>query len=304
MRVLQGILLSLLIHFFLAWSAQFAPLIAPRLHEKPVTVEIIEKDPSQTEAEKKQKQIVRETDIPDELKAQESEDPLAFFSGHTQRVKKQTQAAVSGMTKNRTNEPVENQKDSPQPPPEKAERQSSKSNLDPKIKGGLEAFLPKYRKAPKTPRVPRDNSMEKGLSTIGEALPKDVTVGSFTALNTDRYLYYSFFTRIEDIIRFRWESSVRDAIETTPPERLNGNVSGIWTTQLEIWIKRNGELDSTHVMKESGFKSFDRAAVQAFVQARMFPNPPEEMVESDGLIHLKYSFQVRYEPKVLSKSSD
>ncbi len=57
-------------------------------------------------------------------------------------------------------------------------------------------------------------------------------------------------------------------------------------------------------MKESGLKSFDQAAVQAFAQARMFPNPPEDMIESDGLIHLKYSFQVHYEPKVLVKSRD
>ena len=43
-------------------------------------------------------------------------------------------------------------------------------------------------------------------------MPKEITVGSFTALNTDRYLYYSFYARIEELIRFRWESAVRQAM--------------------------------------------------------------------------------------------
>ena len=106
------------------------------------------------------------------------------------------------------------------------------------------------------------------------------------------------------MIRFRWESAVRSAIDFTPPDRLASNPSGIWTTHLLIKLKRNGEVGSAVVLKESGLRGFDRAAIDAFVQARIFPNPPEEMVESDGLIHLKYSFQVRYEPKVLVKSRD
>lgn len=301
MRVLQGILLSLLIHFLVVWSAQFAPKLAARPEIKPITVEILESTPSQKET-MPSKQIVRQTEAPEDLKTDKSEDPLTFFSEHTQRVKKQTQAAASGATQNRTGQGVATQPpDATQKPFEKQRTPSANSKAE-RAPHGLKAFTPKYRTAPLS--TPRGSAQDQGLSTIGEALPKDVSVGAFTALNTDRYLYYSFFTRIEDMIRFRWESSVREAIDRTPPERFTPNSSGVWTTHLEIWLKRNGELDSTHVMKESGMRSFDRAAVQAFVQARMFPNPPEEMVESDGLIHLKYSFQVRYEPKVLVKSRE
>lgn len=303
MRVLQGILLSLLFHFFVAWSAQFAPLWAPAKPEAPITVEIVETDESQNETDpQKQKQMVRQTDAPEELKTDESEDPLTFFSERTQRVKRQMQAAESGMTANRSAQGSSNSRPAPseqqQPPAPRNRTVSKAESMD---DSGLEAFTPKYRTTPENPSA-RAPSEERGFSTIGEALPQDVAVGSFTALNTDRYLYYSFFSRIEEMIRFRWESSVRQAIDTTPPERFTNNTSGVWTTHLEIWLKRNGEFDSAHVMKESGMRSFDRAAVQSFMQARMFPNPPEEMVESDGLIRLKYSFQVRYEPKVVVRS--
>ncbi|MEZ0390732.1 MAG: TonB C-terminal domain-containing protein [Pseudobdellovibrionaceae bacterium] len=268
-------------------------MLAAKLESEAITVEILDEKKSQNET---QKQIVRDTNVPDEVKAPESENPADFLSAHTQRVKKQTQAAVSGMTQNRDGQtsPEESKR-------ENRPQQNSSQKSDPRFPGGLEAFTPKYRTAPSLPQEP---SQDQGLSTIGEALPNDIAVGSFTALNTDRYLYYSFFARIEEMIRFRWESAVRDAIDSTPTERLSQNVSGIWTTQMEVWLKPNGEVHSTHVMKGAGLKRFDLAATQSFIQARMFPNPPKEMVESDGLIKLKYSFQVRYEPKVLVKSSD
>jgi len=294
MRVLQGILLSLFIHFFLVWSAQFAPLVADKLNAETITVEIV--DPEESQNETKTKQIVRETKVPEKLKVHDSEDPLAFLSAERQRVKKQTQAPNSGMTQNRSGERVPEQ-ESVQP----QQSTQSKIKTDPRAPGNLEAFTPKYRKAP---TLPQSEPMDRGLSTIGEALPKDVAVGSFTALNTDRLTYYSFFARIEEMIRFRWESSVRNAIDTTPTDRLIGNSTGVWTTQMEVWLKPSGEVHSIHVMKEAGFRRFDLAATQAFKQARMFPNPPQEMVESDGLIRLKYSFQVRYEPKVVVRSSD
>jgi TonB family protein len=297
MRVLQGIILSLLIHFILVWSAQFAPRLAARLETKNIEVEIKDETKKASQTETEQKQIVRETLVPDEIKAKDSEEPFDFLSGTRQRVKKQTRAPLTGMTKNRTNEDLE-----PAPPePQQQAQQKKSSRLDPRVKGGLDAFAPKYRT---TPRRPQELSLDRGMSTVGESLPKELAVGSFTALNTDRYLYYSFFSRIEELIRYRWENSVRAAIDRTPPDRLGNTVTGNWVTQLEIWLKPDGQFHSAHLMKESGIKGFDQAAIQSFVQARLFPNPPKEMVESDGLIHLKYAFEVHYEPKVLVRSRD
>ncbi len=308
MRVLQGIILSLLIHFILLWSAQFAPQLAARLEAKSIEIEIkdepVADDKKLPQNETKQKQIVRESIVPDNLKAPDSEDPLAFLSAQQQRVNQQTRAPLTGMTKNRTNEEVQPTSIPPAAPPlplPSPARPKQASHSNPRKKGGLDAFTPQYRTLPS--RL-QDRQMERGLSTVGEALPQDLAVGSLTALNTDRYLYYSFYSRIEELIRYRWENAVRVALDRTPPERLGRTVSGNWMTNLEIWLKPNGEFHSAHLMKESGIRGFDQAAIQSFVQARLFPNPPKEIVEADGLIHLKYGFEVHYEPKVLVKSSE
>jgi TonB family protein len=127
-----------------------------------------------------------------------------------------------------------------------------------------------------------------------------VSVGSFTALNTDRYTFYSFFARVEDLVRFRWETRVRTAIDNYD----RGYVLGVigqknWLTSLDIWLTKDGRFHSAHVLKESGIPGFDQAAAMAFKEAGMFSNPPAEMVEDDGYIHLRYNFNVRFRPSAV-----
>lgn len=302
MRVLQGILLSLFIHFFLVWLSQFAPLLStPK--ENPITVDII--DPSHNETNSA-KQIVRQAIAPDNVRTEESDDPMKFLSEQTQRVKKQTQALVNGMTQNRQQSAAQKSAQkkldlSPhmKEPQEKAQANSDSSSKTQTFKNGNMDITPSRHVA--QAQAQQDLNMPNGISTLGESLPQEVEVGSFTALNTDRYLYYTFFARVEELIRFRWESGVRDVIDNTPATRFKQHYGNSWVTQVDIWLKPNGEFQSAHVLRESGMRGFDQAVVQAFLQARVFANPPQEMIESDGLIHLKYSFEVRYEPKVLGE---
>lgn len=288
MRILRGILLSLAVHLLLVWGAKYAPQLAPQKNSKEtITVEILP-----ISSQKETRQIVRDSMLPDKLKVEESEDPLRFLSEKTQRVKKQTQAVISGMTKNRSNtQASKNNKP-------KTETQNDQKNNPRK---DFDAFAPGYRKFPD---MTSPQEMESGLSSIGEALPSEVSVGSFTALNTDRYLYYSFFSRVEELIRFRWESAVRQTIDYTSPARLSQNARGIWVTQLQVLINAQGEIKAVKIMKESGLKGFDQSASQAFVQSRTLPNPPKELVEEDGLIRLDYSFQVRYSPRAFVRSRE
>jgi TonB family protein len=280
MRVLQGFLLSVLIHLILLLIVQQMPVGTQWDPKDKVTIEIIDPSKSQNETSR---QVVRQAQTPEQEKLRdESEDKLAFLSEQAQRVKKQTRALLNGMTRNR------------------AEKEKAADKTKELLRRDFDAFSPAYKKTSPI----KDIQADKGLSTIGETLPTDISVGSFTALNTDRYLFYSFYARIEELIRYRWESAVRMAIDSTPPDHFSPNASGVWKTNVEIWLKPNGEYHSAHIMKESGFRSFDRAAVQAFIQARLFPNPPKEMVEADGLIHLKYNFHVFHEPKVLGRRTE
>jgi TonB family protein len=142
--------------------------------------------------------------------------------------------------------------------------------------------------------------MNQGFSTVGESLPTDVKVGSFTALNTDRYLYYTFYARIEELVRYRWESRVMDTINGFDRGTMMSAGNRNWITHVEFLLDRTGLLKSAVILKESGIQRFDLAAVNAFKEARIFPNPPQEMVKDDGMIHLRFTFNVNYRPATLS----
>jgi TonB family protein len=66
----------------------------------------------------------------------------------------------------------------------------------------------------------------------------------------------------------------------------------VWSTELEIWLNSEGEFHSAYVKKSSGYQPFDEAAVYAFKNARLFPNPPKAKVESDGFVRLRYRFNI------------
>ena len=138
-----------------------------------------------------------------------------------------------------------------------------------------------------------------GPSAVGEKLPNDIKVGRFTALNTEKYTYYSFFSRIEELIRFGWEQSVELAIQNLQGSPLPYNRNDEWVTQVEILLDAKGEFQAGQILKGSGIASFDRAAISSFAQARMFPNPPKDLVEKDQMIRLKYAFYVKFKPRVI-----
>lgn len=234
------------------------------------------------------KSIVRQTLVPEKLKAPEDETLARFLSEQKQRVKQEMQAAKNGMTANRSNQTTTAAK--PQPAQERSEGARVKTpDMD---KDGF-----------KTVDISRElqemNRFDEGLSTIGESLPSDVKVGSFTALNTDRYLYYTFYARIEELIRYRWETRVQQAINNFDRPTLAHAGNRNWITQVEFLLDKNGFLRQALIMKESGIGAFDAAAVMAFRDAKVFPNPPPEMVQDDGFIHIKFSFTVNYNPPAL-----
>jgi TonB family protein len=262
---------------------------APYFETKPkdvTEVELIESPPRDPSKKTPSQQIVREALAPEKELKDDDEDLARFLSQNRQRVRKETQAANSGLTQNRSQ--GQRQK-TPKSQPQKTSDSDQEKSKD-------------YDKDNIVARTMREQSrsFDSAPSTMGDAVPKDVSVGSFTALNTDRYVYYSFFARIEDLVRFRWESRVRQAVDSFDRSYVMGVIgSRNWVTAIDIWITPEGRFHSAHLMKESGIKKFDAAATSAFREAGMFPNPPKEMVEEDGFIHLKYNFNVSFRPSTL-----
>ncbi|WII73512.1 TonB family protein [Bdellovibrio sp. 22V] len=289
MPVIRAVLFSVLVHSLLIGAILWlAPLLQIPSKET-IEVQLFPEGQILEALTPNKQQIVRQALVPEKMKAPDDETLARFLSEQKQRVRQEQRAAQSGMTSNRANQPgpVQEQKTQPQ-------RQAQK-----RAQEKVEKADDGWKEMDITQDLAEMNRYSDGLSTIGESMPRDMKVGSFTALNTDRYLFYTFYARMEELIRYRWESRVQSAINSfdRPTLALAGNRN--WITHVEFLLDKNGYLRSALIMKESGIRAFDAAAINAFKEAKVFPNPPQEMVQDDGFIHIKFSFTVNYAPPTL-----
>ncbi len=251
--------------------------------------------------------FVRKAVAPPEVLTKEKRTKR-FASEDEQTVLVEQQARASGMTTNRSTVLGEEKRT-------RHDRKMAKRPLDlrpqttvqkmaeEELVGGLgDVRRPAQPKPVANSGQPLDFSrfgnLDRGMSTIGEKLPDDVRVGDFTALNTDRHLYYSFYSRMEEKIRGRWTNYVRSVVFglKNGTEPLNSRPT--WTTRLEIILDKDGTFERAIMHQSSGSRGLDSAPVQAFRDAQQFPHPPEEMIKAeDGKIHLDYAFTVDLIPR-------
>ncbi len=233
-------------------------------HKPPETIEIT-LAPQETKIldalTPKKQQVVRQALVPEKMKAPDDETLAKYLSEQKQRVKEQVRAAQNGMTENRSNRGTSTQNKS-------AQQKQQATRAEEKSDDG-------FRNVDITQDLREMNRMNEGMSTMGDQMPRDMKVGSFTALNTDRYLFYTFYARMEELIRYRWESRVQQAINSFDRFTLANVGNRDWVTQVEFLLDKNGFLQKALIMKESGVRSFDAAAVEAFRDAKVFPNPPK-----------------------------
>lgn len=136
-------------------------------------------------------------------------------------------------------------------------------------------------------------SVVTGQNTRGEFIP-GLQQGSFTALNTDQFTYYTFFSRMNEQIRPRWVNRLRDFAFMQSQQDLQKLAQYPRTTQVEFVLDRSGKLLETIVHLTSGYRSLDIAATDAFKDSAPINNPPEGLVGEDGKIHLFYNFTVHW----------
>jgi TonB family protein len=321
MRYFRVLIISLLFHLLLGIALVLMPK-APRLEtHPPAYVDLLEKPelarrPHQESHD--EKQFVRSVQVPDKLLAKVKRD-ARFASEEDRTVIEEQKARVSDMTANRTLEvPLQqksNQKSLAKNSAKVRSHARDKLDLSPeslldKVKdelrtgklgpgdiavGGLEEKKSAAR-SESQPLTPSFGGVERGVSTLGEAVPDDIKYGDFTALNTDRHLYYSFYARMEEKIRHRWVTYARAAVYNMPadPRKMTGKDS--FVTKLEVILDPKGNFVRAILHESSGVQSLDSAPVQAFKDAGQFPNPPAEMVKEDGAIHIYYAFNVSMSP--------
>ncbi len=326
-RFYKAIFLSVLLHFLVSGSIYLGSYFSPGpqiISNNKIEIDVINPDknkiadkliPKQQNFDKL-KQIVRGHEVPlDQLlpKPDLTRKEEVFLSDRTQRVKQQMQAANTGKTENQMNSNQDrtdkktslknlqstNSKESKQKIADAEENGREKSkNVTRETDKNLVGLLPQLKPLGSEGNFNIKNS-GGNFSKVGEMLPKTIQVGSFTALNTDRFIFANFYERVDDLIRYPWETMVWKIFDQSSRSELAKSLRP-YRTDVEVWLLPSGQFHSAHIMRESGVLGFDNAATKTFEQAKMFPNPPKEMIEEDGFIHLRYSFFVRTDAKEMA----
>lgn len=151
-----------------------------------------------------------------------------------------------------------------------------------------ELILPGFGSPGSNPRVPE---------YIQQKLPPGVRLGNVTALNTDQHRFYSFNRRL--VARFFpvWANTVSRALYNWIKENNASPISKTWVTNVEVIMNDKGEILDVQPMRLSGFWNIDEAAIDGFKQVKNVPNPPKEMIDENGYIHLQYQTEVIWVPQ-------
>ena len=322
---------SLFIHLALAYGLSRLPQFRPA-PPRPFVLELQspteqERQDARKELEKGLKQVVRQTEVPERMKTARDR-PARFYSERDQAVLEETRATISGLTQNRSSEASAGRSggvpglEAKQKPSKSARAEEKKRvggrkrpqiNLMPEPNfGGLgdvaqgattqsqdseDQERPVGSRPLRFPNLSRLGGLERGESTVGETLPEDIKFGSFTSLNTDRYVHYSFYARFEELFRHRWVKYVRAALFSYQNGARVARGDENWTTRLEIVLDRDGHFKRGILHEGSGFKALDAAPVEAMQEIPQVPNVPSEMVRSDQTVRLMYEFNVQFVPQ-------
>ncbi len=128
-----------------------------------------------------------------------------------------------------------------------------------------------------------------------------VDPGSHTLLNTKEFMYYSYYSRMHRQLHWRWTQHLRAELSLLLFKLNNQrNKQRLFSTDLYVHLSSQGEIQDIMVVKSSGTEEVDSAAMQAFLLAEPFPNPPKGLVEEDGHIHIKQSFHLYVSPSVFA----
>ncbi len=132
---------------------------------------------------------------------------------------------------------------------------------------------------------------------VQEQLPPGVRLGNVTALNTDQHRFYSFNQRL--LARFipLWGSKVRRSLYQWLKENNPPPISKTWVTNVEVIMDKNGEIIDVQPFRLSDSWAIDSASIDAFKGIKNVPNPPAEMVDENGYIHMQFQTEVLWIPQ-------
>ncbi len=114
------------------------------------------------------------------------------------------------------------------------------------------------------------------------ALPE----GSENLLNAQESVYYSFYARLYEAIGPVWQSLIRNTPHRRPVR------PGDYTTVVDVVFDSAGKLLAVNYLTRSGVQEFDAAVDSSWRKIGRFPNPPRDLLNAQGHVHMGWSFSV------------
>jgi TonB family protein len=144
------------------------------------------------------------------------------------------------------------------------------------------------------PYIPRAQNIPP---SIIDQLPDGLKVGNMTALNTDQFVYYSFFERARDRVYVRWVKEIANSVRLYAEKRNKSLPPKRYTTTLQIILDRDGNYENSIIQVSSGEDIIDEALPYAFKMARQIPHPPDGLIDREGRVRLDYRVTLDYRPQ-------
>lgn len=276
---IQAFAISLLVHICMVLVALLLPKTP--VVSLPTPIEVTYQNETRSD-----RQFVTSTDDTLDEKIKILKDQVKRLSQVTRRVIKEQRAAKTGDTQNRGGDDGYAKQMRSQQIHENAE--------------GLGEERPSIT-APLAGSSVVHNA-QIGDSTISDYIP-EVREGGFTSLNQDQFLYYTFYARINEQIRNHWIENVRAILANSARSQISQWAEKAQITSFEVLVSPEGKYVKTILYRHSDSLPLDTAAVSALRLASPYNNPPSELVEADGFIHLRYQFHVELRPSLLAGSS-
>jgi TonB family protein len=303
----KSLLLSLICHTILTALIFLAPKDLFESNNKQIVqIDFVssEKKPAQdlpkNDPKLEKKQVVDQDEKPINDEKTESK----FLSAHDQVVKKQTVATQRGDFKNSRNKNSKSgdggEKFKPMTFEDFKPKFDIKKVVEQKVaqeqlleKLSDEAAIKKYDRKMATQNQPV--SANKPGNTGAEASQtidyiKDLDPGLETLLSTKEFVYYTYYARIRRQLNQHWGPKVREKITNLYKQGRTIASNEDKVTKLLITLDQAGKLLKAQIIGDSGVHDLDEAAIEAFRAAAPFPNPPHGIVDSDGVIKIRWDF--------------
>lgn len=116
---------------------------------------------------------------------------------------------------------------------------------------------------------------------------KDTKLTAKDELNTQEFLYFSYYKRIHDRLEREWRPV--EALEKRYGHRFNFSGDQQATVVLMV-LNSDGSLSSIQMVKSSDYIELDKEAIRAIEKTQPYESPPKGIINSDGKIQIKWGF--------------